>query len=62
VTEKAAETALRAASIGVHTLGSYVRGDRDRYPPALVVGYAAAPAHAYPQALQAFVHTVATLR
>jgi GntR family transcriptional regulator/MocR family aminotransferase len=53
--ERAAVEAARAASVDVHPLGEYMRGDRDRHPPTLVVGYATPPAHSYPAALDALV-------
>ncbi|MEV6032500.1 PLP-dependent aminotransferase family protein [Nonomuraea sp. NPDC052116] len=53
--ERAVVEAARAASVDVHPLGEYMRGDRDRHPPSLVVGYATPPAHSYPAALDALI-------
>ncbi|MEW1838045.1 PLP-dependent aminotransferase family protein [Nonomuraea angiospora] len=53
--ERAVVEAARAASVDVHPLGEYVRGERDRHPPSLVVGYATPPAHSYPAALDALI-------
>ncbi|MFF4620605.1 MocR-like pyridoxine biosynthesis transcription factor PdxR [Nonomuraea jabiensis] len=53
--ERAIVEAARAASVDVHPLGEYMRGDRDRHPPSLVVGYATPPAHSYPAALDALI-------
>ncbi|MGW0191765.1 MocR-like pyridoxine biosynthesis transcription factor PdxR [Nonomuraea sp. NPDC003201] len=53
--ERAVVEAARAASVEVHPLGEYLRGDRDRHPPSLVVGYATPPAHSYPAALDALI-------
>lgn len=53
--ERAIVEAARAASVDVHPLGEYVRGERDRHPPSLVVGYATPPAHSYPAALDALI-------
>ncbi|MFI6735910.1 PLP-dependent aminotransferase family protein [Nonomuraea sp. NPDC050451] len=53
--ERAIVEAARAASVDVHPLGEYMRGDRDRHPPSLVVGYATPPAHTYPAALDALI-------
>ncbi|MFB4282373.1 PLP-dependent aminotransferase family protein [Nonomuraea sp. MTCD27] len=59
LSEAEAVAALRAASVGASPLGDYVRGDRDRHPPSLVVGYAAPLAHAYPAAVEALVQAIA---
>jgi GntR family transcriptional regulator/MocR family aminotransferase len=56
--EAAAIAALRAASVGVHPLGAYVRGPSGAAPhaPSLVVGYGTPPAHAYQAAIGALVN------
>ncbi|TBO54752.1 aminotransferase class I/II-fold pyridoxal phosphate-dependent enzyme, partial [Streptomyces kasugaensis] len=60
--EADAVAALRAASVRVHPLGSYLRGPVPAgYAPRLVVGYATPPAHAYGLALDALLGTLRAL-
>ncbi|MFB9691187.1 PLP-dependent aminotransferase family protein [Amycolatopsis plumensis] len=61
VAEDTARVALRKASVGVHTLSSYLRSDDGRHAASLVVGYAAPPAHAYAAAIDALVRVVGGL-
>lgn len=56
--ERDAIAALSRASILTHPLGDYLRRDRDRYPPALVIGYGAAADQRYRPAVEALLTTL----